>query len=138
MNTIFKVRINQDGSINLLKQIVAINSDDTNWRPAVEIEPEPTVTSLERVIPQYDLTTDPIGITYVVINMTLAERQQHEIQKIKQKLISSVTTMVHSNFEVDPSAFDTDVLTQSKLEVDSKIAAITAATTHEELTEIVR
>lgn len=123
--TAYKVKINTDGSINLWEH-------DSGWRDAIELTPKPTVTSSQIAIPQYDLSTTPIGITYSIVDTSVDERKKSEISIAKQKCIyqmhSNIQAWVYSTEQVNLTLFE-----QAKLELDAKINAINATTTHEEL-----
>jgi hypothetical protein len=132
MATTFKVKINDNGMINLWKQESSQPSDTDTWRDAIELEAEPTVTTRYLVIPQYDLSTSPVGISYQVIESTVAERQQLELRKVKNTFLTTINSMLHLVI-TDQTVFDITVIEQAKITLDANIQSITSATTHDEL-----
>ena len=124
--TTHKVKINADGSINSWKQ------DDSGWRDAIELEPKLSVASNQIAVPQYDLATTPIGITYIIVDTSIEERKGTEIALARQKCSLQISTIIH-NLVYSTDQLNLTLFEQAKLELDAKIEAINSTTTHEEL-----
>jgi len=124
--TAHTVKINDDGSINLWEQ------DNSGWRDAIELTPKPKVASNQIAIPQYNLSTNPVEITYVIVDISANERKGSEITIANRRCISQLTTIIH-DWVYSTNQLNLTLFEQAKLELDAKINAINAATTHEEL-----
>lgn len=124
--TAYKVKIDINGSITLWEQ------HDSRWRDAIELTPKPTVASNQIALPQYNLSTTPIEITYIVVDTPINERKSSEITIANQQCISQLTTKIH-NWIYSAEQCNFTQFEQAKLELDAKIEAINSTTTHEEL-----
>jgi hypothetical protein len=126
MATMYKINVNSTGAINLWKQ------DEIVWRDAIELEPKPIVRTNQIAVPQYNLLSNPVEITYLILDLLLEERKGSEISNAKQQCmiqVSSITQRwIHSDEPVNLPQIE-----QAKADLTTKIAAISAATTHEEL-----
>ena len=106
--------------------------DDGLWRDAVELQPMPTVTSKQTVVPTYDWDKNPIEISYSIIDATVGERKINEINKLKSDYVQEVNLLIHASIENDFTELST-----KNAELVAKIASIEAATTHAQLDAIV-
>ncbi len=131
---IVKVRINDDGSINLWKLPQEL---DSTWRDAVLTEKEPTLTTRQIAIPQYDLLKTPIQVSYSIIEASLAERKSNEKNKAKSLFLRITNQQAHNAIADNSEIYDAVVVEQTRLDMIAKLEAISSATTHEELDEIV-
>lgn len=134
MNTIVKVKINEDGSINLWKLPQEL---DSTWRDAVLTENEPTLTSRQIAIPQYDLLKTPIQVSYSIIEASLAERKSNEKNKAKSLFLQITNQQAHNAIADNSEVYDAAVVEHAKEDMIAKLNAISLATTHEELDAIV-
>jgi hypothetical protein len=134
MNTIVKVKINEDGSINLWKLPQEL---DSTWRDAVLTENEPTLTSRQIAIPQYDLLKTPIQVSYSIIEASLAERKSNEKNKAKSLFLQITNQQAHNAIADNSEVYDAAAVEHAKEDMIAKLNAISLATTHEELDAIV-
>jgi hypothetical protein len=131
---IVKVRINDDGSINLWKLPQEL---DSTWRDAVLTEKEPTLTTKQLAIPQYDLSKTPIQVSYSIIEASLDERKSNEKNKARSLFLQTANQQAHNEIADNSEIYDAVVVEQTRLDMIAKLEAISSATTHEELDEIV-
>lgn len=130
--TTVKLKINNDGTIFTWNQPVPENIDST-WRDAVELSPRPKVTTKQIIVPQYNLEVTPIEITYTIINSSVSERIGIEISNLKNIFISDSNTILQNIHSNPLEELNVNLILTKQVDLNEKIAAITAATTHEEL-----
>lgn len=107
--------------------------DDT-WRDAIELHEPPVVDSRHFAIPQYNYNTNPIEITYSIIEATVSERKNNELTSLKQQFVQLVNEHLHTTLD---NVYDFEMLKLKNQEMLLKITDIEAATTHDELDAIV-
>ena len=79
----------------------------------------------------FDLTADPVEIVYGVEDLTIAQRKEGLIgQAISEfRLAANEQTQL----EIDGDGMDIDTLVAAKITKDTKLTAINACTTHDDL-----
>jgi len=104
---------------------------EANWYTAIEVRPEITDGKQIYTGHTFDLTTDPIQIVYGVNNLTVDQRKSNLISKAKgayQEVANDQTRL-----ETEDGSGDAAVLSEAKNVKDTKITAINACTTHDQL-----
>lgn len=132
MTATIKLKINNDGSIFSQRHELE-NTNDLTWRDAIELLPRPIATSKEIVIPQYNLEVTPIEITYTKIEASIAERINIEIIESKNEFLAKSHSVLQQVIQDPSQELNVNLLLSYQVTLNEKIAAITAATTHEEL-----
>jgi hypothetical protein len=126
MTSAYRIKINNDGSINLWKP------DETVWRDAIELAPKPVLASNQIAIPQYNLLTTPVEITYTVLDTSIEERKVTEVSLAKQKCFTQISSIIQSWIYLNEPITITQI-EQATVGLTAKIEAINSTTTHEEL-----
>jgi len=129
-----KLRINSDGSINMWKLPIEL---DSTWRDAILPDELPVLTSTQVAVPQYDLTKTPIVVTYSIVEATLEERKLNETVKVKGQFVQIANQQANNEIVENSEVYDVAVVEQAKQTMITKLEAISSATTHEELDAIV-
>lgn len=106
---------------------------DSEWKDAIELQEKPIVDSKHIVVSHYNYDTTPVEITYSIIDATINESKDICVNNVKHQFILLINSYVYS----PDTIYDIEIIKLYHQELVSKIAAITAATTHEELTAIV-
>jgi len=104
---------------------------EANWYAAIEVRPEITDGKQIYTGHTFDLTTDPVQIVYGVNNLTVDQRKSNLISKAKgayQEVANDQTRL-----ETEDGSGDAAVLSEAKNVKDTKITAINACTTHDQL-----
>ena len=101
---------------------------NNGWKNAVEIRPNIIANRQGYTSHHFDLSTDPVQIVYGTFDITVDERKGgmkanagFEFQRVIQEQAR------------DPSKYDPAAVAAAQAAVAPKIAAIDAATTHDEL-----
>ena len=101
---------------------------NNGWKNAVEIRPNIIANRQGYTAHHFDLSTDPVQIVYGTFDITVDERKGgmkanagFEFQRVIQEQAR------------DPSKYDPAAVAAAQAGVAPKIAAIDAATTHDEL-----
>lgn len=131
---IAKVRINDDGSINLWELPQEM---DSTWRDAVIATNKPVITTKQLAIPQYDLTKTPITVSYSIIEASLDERKSNEKNKSRSQFLQIANQQAHNEIADNSDVYDSALVEQARLDMIAKLEAISLATTHEELDALV-
>ncbi len=101
---------------------------ESGWRSAVEVRPAIIAHRQGYTAHTFDLSTDPVGIVYGTYDITVADR------KAGMKMNASMGYQQEMQKQMmDPMAYDPVKLQAAKDAVAPKVAAIEAATTHDEL-----
>lgn len=101
---------------------------NNGWKNAVEVRPAITAHRQGYTAHTFDLTIDPVQIVYGTFDIPVADRKN----QMKDNASSGFQREMQKQMN-DPTAYDLVKLQAVKDAVAPKIAAIEAATTHDEL-----
>ena len=101
------------------------------WKNAVEIKPTPTPYRQGLNGPVYDCSKDPVEIVWTVFDIAVADRKVGMIANA-----NFAVSQLLQGMSRDPSTFNADTIHTAQADAATKIAAIEAATTHDELDAI--
>lgn len=101
---------------------------ESGWKSAVEVRPAITAHRQGHTTHTFDLTKDPVQIVYGVYDIPVEDRKagmkanaSHSFQQVVQEQIR------------DPSKYDPAAVAAAQAAIAPRVAAIEAATTHDEL-----
>ena len=101
---------------------------NNGWKNAVEVRSNIIEHRQEYTAHTFDLTKDPVEIVYNVIDITVDDR------KVGMKMNANTALQQEMQKQMmNPMAYDPVKLQEAKDSVAPKVAAIEAATTHDEL-----
>lgn len=98
------------------------------WKSAVEVRPAITAHRQGYTAHTFDLTTDPVQIVYGTYDIPVADRKVG----MKANASFSFQQVVQEQMR-DPSKYDSAAVAAAQAAIAPKVAAIEAATTHDEL-----
>ena len=98
------------------------------WKSAVEVKPAITAHRQGYTAHTFDLTTDPVQIVYGTSDIPVADRKVG----MKANASFSFQQVVQEQMR-DPSKYDPAAVAVAQAAIAPKVAAIEAATTHDEL-----
>ena len=104
---------------------------ETGWKSAIEVRPEITDGRQVYTGHTFDLTSDPVEIVYGVQDLNVDDHKDSLITNVKyeyQKVAEEQTRL-----ELEGNGMDIDTLIAAKTAKDTKLAAINACTTHDDL-----
>lgn len=102
---------------------------EAGWRDAVEVKPAIQPGGRQHYSAhRFDLTTNPVQIIYDVVNVLLADRKSSLIAGVNAQLARETRQSARQLAPVDPAT-----TAAAQAAATAKIAAINAATTHDEL-----
>ena len=101
---------------------------NNGWRNAVEVRPAITAHRQGYTAHTFDLNTDPVQIVYNTYNIEVADRKNGMKANASFGFQQEMQKQMN-----DPTAYDPAKLQAAKDAVAPKIAAIEAATTHDDL-----
>jgi len=104
---------------------------NAGWKNAVEVRPTITPNRQGYTAHTFDLTTDPVQIVYGTFDIPVADRQKGMIANANFEVSQLLQGMAR-----DPSTFNADTIHTAQADAATKIAAIEAATTHDQLDAI--
>ena len=104
---------------------------NTGWKNAVEVRPAITANRQGYTAHTFDLTKDPVEIVYGTFDITVADRKVGMIANA-----NFAVSQLLQGMSRDPSTFNADTIHTAQADAATKIAAIEAATTHDELDAI--
>ena len=104
---------------------------NNGWKNAVEVRPTITPNHQGYTAHTFDLTKDPVEIVYGTFDIPVADRKAGMIANANFEV-----TMLLNGMARDPSTFDATKVAAAQAAAATKIAAINAATTHDELDAI--
>lgn len=102
------------------------------WKNAVEVRAELVPHRQQYSALRYDLNADPVQIIWDAVNITVDDR--------KNSMISNANFVVASmnmKNQMTPGTHTAEEITAAQATADAKVAAVTAATTHDELDTLV-
>ena len=98
------------------------------WKSAVEVKPAITAHRQGYTAHTFDLTTDPVQIVYGTYDIPVADRKVG----MKANTSFSFQQVVQEQMR-DPAKYDPAAVAAAQAAIAPKVAAIEAATTHDEL-----
>jgi hypothetical protein len=129
----YNIRV-QDGKVTDVWDTPAPEGQ-SGWSPAIEITPELTTNREILTTHSIDITKNPIEIVWEKRSLSVAER--------KDSLISQANftvTMLENQLQMATQMNNTDRIAELTTQIEAatpvrnaKVAAVTAATTHEEV-----
>jgi hypothetical protein len=106
---------------------------ESGWREAVEVKPD-LVDNREIITTHsFDLDADPAQIVWGKRELTVDERKGALIGQAKSEFQQIVDAQLQVEMADDDASGDLDAVAAAKAVKDARIAAIKAATTHEEV-----
>jgi hypothetical protein len=98
------------------------------WKSAVEVRPAITAHRQGYTAHTFDLTSDPVQIVYGTYDIPVADR------KVGMKANANMGFQVEMQRQaMNPANYDPVALSAAQAAIAPKVAAIEAATTHDEL-----
>jgi hypothetical protein len=109
----------------------------SDWHEAVEVLPD-TIPNREIITTHsFDITKTPVEIVWDKRDLEVNERKGSLIGQAKGEFQQVVNQQMRLQLSSDPSEeFDTAVVDTAKATMTARIAEIEAATTHEEVDEL--
>ena len=106
---------------------------ESGWREAVEVKPD-LVDNREIITTHsFDLDADPAQIVWGKRELTVDERKGALIGQAKAEFQQVVDAQLQIEMADDDASGDLDAVSAAKAVKDARIAAINAATTHDEV-----
>lgn len=106
---------------------------ESGWREAVEVKPD-LVDNREIITTHsFDLDADPAQIVWGKRELTVDERKGALIGQAKAEFQAVVDAQLQVEMADDDASGDLDAVAAAKAVKDARIAAINAATTHDEV-----
>ena len=106
---------------------------ESGWRAAVEVKPD-LVDNREIITTHsFDLDADPAQIVWGKRELTVDERKGALIGQAKAEFQQVVDAQLQVEMADDDASGDLDAVAAAKAVKDARIAAINAATTHDEV-----
>ena len=108
-------------------------SEEGGWRAAVEVKPD-LVDNREIITTHsFDLDADPAQIVWGKRELTVDERKGALIGQAKAEFQQIVDAQLQVEMADDDASGDLEAVSAAKAVKDARIAAINAATTHDEV-----
>ena len=108
-------------------------SEEGGWRAAVEVKPD-LVDNREIITTHsFDLDADPAQIVWGKRELTVDERKSGLVGQAKAEFQAVVDAQLQVEMADDDASGDLDAVAAAKAVKDARIAAINAATTHDEV-----
>ena len=107
---------------------------EPGWREAVEVKPDVTVNREYITTHTFDLSKTPAEIVWSKTSLTVEDRRGGMLGSAKSKLQQVVQEQLRLEMSSDAAEeFDVTAVTAAKAEIATRVAAINAAVTHENL-----
>ena len=107
---------------------------EPGWREAVEVKPDLTPNREYITTHSFDLTTTPAEIVWAKTSLTVEDRRGGMLGGAKSRLQQVVQEQLRLEMSDNPAEeFDPAAVTAVKAEIATRVAAINAAVTHEDL-----
>ena len=103
------------------------------WREAVEVKPDLVANREIITTHSFDIDADPAQIVWGKRELTVDERKSGLIGQAKAEFQAVVDAQLQVEMADDDASGDLDAVAAAKAVKDARIAAINAATTHEEV-----
>jgi hypothetical protein len=104
---------------------------EAGWKSAVEVRPEITDGKQIYTGHTFDLTADPVEIVYGVEDLTVEQRKSNLISKAKTQYREIV--FEQTELEMTDESGNAAIVSAAKDVKDTKLTAINACTTHNDL-----
>lgn len=101
---------------------------NNGWKNAVEVRPAITAHRQGYTAHRFDLATDPVQIIWNTYNITVADRKSGMIANANMGF-----QMEMQRQAMNPANYDPAALAAAQAAIAPKVAAINAATTHDDL-----
>jgi hypothetical protein len=101
---------------------------NNGWKNAVEVRPAITAHRQGYTAHRFDLTTDPVQIIWDTYNIPVADRKAGMIANANMGF-----QMEMQRQAMNPANYDPAALAAAQAAIAPKVAAINAATTHDDL-----
>ena len=101
---------------------------NNGWKNAVEVRPAITAHRQGYTAHRFDLTTDPVQIIWDTYDITVADRKAGMIANANMGF-----QMEMQRQAMNPANYDPAALAAAQAAIAPKVAAINAATTHDDL-----
>ena len=101
---------------------------NNGWKNAVEVRPAITAHRQGYTAHRFDLATDPVQIIWDTYNITVADRKAGMIANANMGF-----QMEMQRQAMNPANYDPVALAAAQAAIAPKVAAINAATTHDDL-----
>jgi hypothetical protein len=106
---------------------------ESGWREAVEVKPD-LVDNREIITAHsFDLDADPAQIVWAKRELTVDERKGALVGQAKAEFQQIVDAQLQVEMADDDASGDLEAVSAAKAVKDARIAAINAATTHDEV-----
>lgn len=107
---------------------------EPGWRTAVEVTPDVTPNREYVTTHSFDLTKTPAEIVWAKTSLTVEDRRGGMLGQAKAKLQQVVQEQLRLEMSADPvEEFDVTAVTAAKATIATRVTAINAAVTHEDL-----
>jgi len=108
-------------------------ASEGGWREAVEVKPDLVDNREIMTTHSFDLDADPAQIVWGKRELTVDERKGALIGQAKAEFQQIVDAQLQVEMADDDASGDLDAVAAAKAVKDARIAAINAATTHDEV-----
>ena len=108
-------------------------AEEGGWRAASEVKPDLVDNREIMTTHSFDLDADPAQIVWGKRELTVDERKGALIGQAKAEFQEVVNAQLQIEMADDDASGDLDAVSAAKAVKDARIAAINAATTHEDV-----
>jgi len=108
-------------------------ASEGGWREAVEVKPDLVANREIITTHSFDIDADPAQIVWGKRELTVDERKGALIGQAKAEFQAVVDAQLQVEMADDDASGDLDAVAAAKAVKDARIAAINAATTHDEV-----
>jgi hypothetical protein len=113
-------------------------ANQPGWREAVEVLPDVTPRREYITTHTFDLTKTPVEIVWSKASLTIEDRRGGLISNAKFSLREIIEQQTRLEMNENPAEeFDTQVIIDAKAALTTRVAALNAAVTHEDLDALV-
>lgn len=107
---------------------------ESGWKSAIEVRPAITQNRQQYTEHSFDLTKDPVEIVWGVRDVSAEERKGSIQSRIASEFQQVVNEEIRKQVDEYPETqYDAAVVDAARVVFESKMAALAAATTHDEL-----
>jgi hypothetical protein len=106
---------------------------ESGWKEAVEVKPDLVDNREIMTTHSFDLDADPAQIVWAKRELTVDERKGALIGQAKAEFQQVVDAQLQVEMADDDASGDLEAVSAAKAVKDDRIAAINAATTHDEV-----
>ena len=107
---------------------------EPGWREAVEVKPDVTPNREYITTHSFDLTKTPAEIVWSKTSLTVEDRRGGLLGQTKNSLQQVVQEQLRLEMSANPAEeFDVTAVTTAKAAIATRVTAINAAVTHEDL-----